>query len=119
MLLHAYLDEGQNEIIPWSFDIEHIFPKKWQNTNYHGWNYNDAQAYLDRFGNKIILEKKLNIQAGNGYFGIKKNKYSASKFATVLRLSSYPKNDWTKDDIENREKIFIDDLINFFEPYLP
>ena len=40
---------------------EHIFPKKWQTTNYNGWDEKDAQAYLDCFGNKIVFEKKLNI----------------------------------------------------------
>ena len=56
-------------------DIEHIFPKKWQDTNYNGWTKIDADLYLDRFGNKTVFEKKLNIQAGNGYFGVKKQKY--------------------------------------------
>ena len=63
----------------------------------------------------MIFEKKLNIQAGNGYFGIKKLKYADSKIAVVKELSNYTKNDWVKDDIEDREIFFKKDLITFFK----
>jgi hypothetical protein len=118
LLLDAYLNENQKELIPETFDIEHIFPKKWQDTNYNGWNIDDAALYLDRFGNKIVFEKRLNIQAGNGYFGVKKAKYNLSKIACVLDLSSYPKNDWVKVDIEEREIKFKSNLITFFKEQL-
>lgn len=39
-------------------------------------------GYLDRLGNKIAIEKKLNIQASNGYFGQKKSLYN--KYNPVL-----------------------------------
>lgn len=118
LLLDAYLNQNQADKIIETFDIEHIFPKKWQDTNYNGWNKEDADIYLDRFGNKIVLEKKLNIQAGNGYFGIKKSKYGQSKIATVLKLSNYHKNDWTKTDIEEREIEFKENIIAFFKKNL-
>lgn len=118
LLLDAYLNINQKDLIPEIFDIEHIFPKKWQDTNYNGWNEEDAQYYLDKFGNKIIFEKKLNIQAGNGYFGVKKQKYSLSKIATVRDLSTYENNDWGKEDIEKREDLFKTKLISFFEDQL-
>jgi uncharacterized protein with ParB-like and HNH nuclease domain len=115
MLLDAYLTPEQIDLIPDTFEVEHIFPKKWQDTNYNGWEEKDAQAYLDRFGNKIVFEKKLNIQAGNGYFGKKKEKYSLSKIAVVKKLAEYPKHDWMKEDIELREERFKQNLINFFK----
>jgi uncharacterized protein with ParB-like and HNH nuclease domain len=118
LLLDAYLHSNQTDLIPDTFDIEHIFPKKWQDTNYNGWNIDDAALYLDHFGNKIVFEKKLNIQAGNGYFGVKKQKYSLSKIACVLDLSEYCKNDWVKDDIELRETNFKLNLIGFFKEHL-
>lgn len=118
LLLDAYLNSHQVDLIPETFEIEHIFPKKWQDTNYNGWNIDDAQLYLDRFGNKIVLEKKLNIQAGNGYFGIKKVKYSISKIASVLELSNYSKRDWVKEDIEKRELTFKTNIIDFFKEQL-
>lgn len=118
LLLDAYLHPEQIELIPDTCDIEHIFPKKWQDANYNGWNIEDALAYLDRFGNKIIFEKKLNIQAGNGYFGVKKQKYKISKIANVLELSNYFKNDWVKLDIEERENKFKDTILKFFKENL-
>jgi len=118
LLLEAYLHPKQTEYIPVTFDIEHIFPKKWQNTNYNGWSLEEANQYLGRFGNKIVFEKKLNIQAGNGYFGIKKQKYRLSKIATVLDLADYHKNDWIKSDIEVRETKFKENIIDFFKTNL-
>ncbi len=118
LLLNAYLHPNQDGKISDKADIEHIFPKKWQDTNYNGWTIEDAHAYLDRFGNKIILEKKLNIQAGNGYFGIKKQKYKDSEIAIARELANYPKNDWVKTDIEEREVEFKDKIVDFFKSNL-
>lgn len=118
LLLDAYLNPDQTELVPENFEIEHIFPRKWQNTNYNGWNFADASRYLDRFGNKIVFEKKLNIQAGNGYFGIKKQKYGLSEIASVKELSRYAKDDWIKDDIELREENLKTGLIKFFKEQL-
>lgn len=120
ILLHSYLyaAEEQKELFDNDIEIEHIFPKKWQDTNYNGWLYADAESYLERLGNKIPFEKKLNIQAGNGYFGAKKVKYSDSSVYEVQRLGKYHKNDWIKDDIEEREKSMIDRLITFFKENL-
>jgi len=115
LLLDAYLHPNQEGVIPETFDIEHIFPKKWQNTNYNGWSKEEANDYLDNFGNKIVLEKKLNVQAGNNYFGTKKQKYSLSKIASVIELSNYQNDDWVKSDIENREKRFSEAIISFFK----
>lgn len=120
ILLHSYLyaDGKQKELFDNDIEIEHIFPKKWQDTNYNGWLYAEAESYLERLGNKIPFEKKLNIQAGNGYFGAKKVKYSDSSVYEVQRLGKYHKNDWIKDDIEEREKSMIDRLITFFKENL-
>lgn len=118
ILLQAYQNSKQITIIPNNFEIEHIFPRIWQDTNYHGWNKEDAAEYLEKFGNKVCIEKKVNIQAGNGYFGKKKEKYSNSKIAEVLDLSNYSKNDWVKDDIEKREENFVTVLLKFFKDNL-
>ena len=118
LLLYAYLNPEQTKPIPNSFHIEHIFPKKWQNTNYNGWTKEDANLYLDRFGNKTVIEKKLNIQAGNGYFRAKKEKYDISGIATVQELAKYPKDDWIQSDIENREAKFKQTLMDFFKKNL-
>jgi len=114
ILLHAYQNPKQLTIIPSNFEVEHIFPRIWQNTNYNGWEKKDADEYLEKFGNKVAIEKKVNIQAGNGYFGKKKGKYSNSKIGDVLDLSTYSINDWVKNDIETKEVNFINVLLRFF-----
>ena len=120
ILLHSYLyaGENQNELFDNDVEIEHILPKKWQETNYNGWLYEDAEQYLEKLGNKIPFEKRLNIQAGNGYFGIKKEKYEESKVYEVKNLAKYYKNDWVKEDIEKREGELIDVLTKFFNENL-
>lgn len=118
ILLQAYQNPDQSTIIPNDFEIEHIFPRIWQDTNYLGWNKEGADEYLEKFGNKAAIEKKVNIQAGNGYFGKKKEKYKNSKIAEVLDLSNYSKNDWVIEDIEKRDKIFTTVLLKFFKENL-
>ncbi|CAD5960817.1 MULTISPECIES: DUF262 domain-containing protein [Planktothrix] len=118
ILLHAYLNPNQIELIESNFEIEHIFPRVWQAANYNGWNHEDAKVYLERYGNKVAIGKKLNIQAGNGYFGQKKNKYKDSPIANVNDLSKYPSDDWVKTDIEAREKLFLESIVGFFHSNL-
>ncbi|MCD8288157.1 MAG: DUF262 domain-containing HNH endonuclease family protein [Porphyromonadaceae bacterium] len=114
LLLNAYLFDGKQTLIKGKPEIEHIFPQSWQETNYNGWDKSDAEKYLDMFGNKIVFEKRLNIQAGNGYFGRKKQKYAESKIIEVQALSKTSKNDWIKADIEKRNEEMIDRLYAFF-----
>jgi len=108
LLLDAYLNPAQTSLLPDSMEIEHIFPKKWQTTNYNGWNEDAAQTHLEMLGNKVVFEKRLNIQAGNGYFGRKKEKYAASKVANVRDLAQLTQVDWSQTDIEQRD----DEIIN-------
>jgi hypothetical protein len=118
LLLDAYLHPSQKALLSEKCQIEHIFPKKWQNTNYYGWDEKDAKDYLQMWGNKVIIEKKVNIQAGNGYFGKKKIKYQESLIARVLDLAKYPNDDWVKENIEARESEFRKRLIDFFKEQL-
>jgi hypothetical protein len=103
LLLDAYLDKDQNELIQKKCQIEHIFPRKYQD-NYHNWSEEDAQNYLERLGNKVVFERQLNIQANNKYFENKKERYCQSDIASVRALGSLSQNDWDKKDIENRDK---------------
>ncbi|MCL1999166.1 MAG: DUF262 domain-containing HNH endonuclease family protein [Turicibacter sp.] len=112
LLLHAYLNPKQTAVLPKDFQVEHILPRKWQNTNYNGWTQKQAAEYLEKFGNKVIFERKLNIQAGNGYFGRKKERYGESRIADVRELTSL--DDFTVENIEVREKAFQGRLLQFF-----
>ena len=64
------------------------------------------------------MEKKLNTQAGNGYFGNKKIKYVQSSISDVYDLGNSAEQDWTKENIEKRENNFINRIITYFEAQL-
>ena len=124
ILLKAYLNKKQKTIIR-DIHIEHIFPKKWQNTSYKGWNKSDADEYLDKYGNKVPLEYKLNILAGNKYFGEKKKiylgenpDYEKSKVMDIIDIANTDKSDWNQEDIKKRDKEFINIIYNFFKESL-
>lgn len=119
LLLNTYLFDDSQSLIIGKSEIEHIFPQSWQNTNYNGWNKLEAETHLNMLGNKIIFEKRLNIQAGNNYFGKKKEKYKESKIKEVQSLSQMSQNDWLKEDIENRNSEIIERLYAFFLKNLP
>lgn len=115
--LYMYIKYPEQEII--YGEIEHIFPQttKWRKT-YTGWDKEEAKPFIDSIGNKIWLEKKLNIKASNGYFDEKKEKYKESRFLEVKALSEYPKNDWLKEDIIQRGNEIYETLRKFFEENL-
>lgn len=45
---------------------------------------------------------------------IKKIEYAKSKIEVVKELANYPKDEWLKEDIIEREEQIKDDLIKFF-----
>lgn len=75
----AYLK--QNELLPFDFELEleHIFPRKWDNNylaNTLGFTDEKVKECIWNIGNLTPLEKKLNIRAGNGYFSQKNKRIS-------------------------------------------
>ena len=97
-------------------EIEHIFPKTTQwRSSYTGWSKEEAQPYIESIGNKMWLEKRLNIYASNNYFDDKKEKYKKSNFLEAQELSQSAKNDWLKQDIELRNEEIYKRLRKFFE----
>ena len=99
----AYLDNAQKELLPISWEIEHIFPQKWQ-TNYFTNIPDDViRDKIEHIGNKLPFEKKLNIIAGNGYFGKKKEAYKKSVIAVTKRMADSPIQEWSLDDITERD----------------
>lgn len=96
-------------------EIEHIFPKTTQwRSSYTGWDKDEAKPFVESIGNKIWLEKRLNIKASNNYFDDKKDKYAKSKFLEAQKLAKLPQNDWLKEDIEKRKEEIYTRLRDFF-----
>ena len=111
MLLKTLAYEQQNELLPAKWEIEHIFPQKWQ-TNY----FSDApdsiiKEKIEHIGNKLPFEKKLNIVAGNGYFGKKKKEYAESKIAITNTFGTSDVQDWDMDSIMKRDIRISDEII--------
>jgi hypothetical protein len=113
LYLHAYLNPRQEGLLPKVHETEHILPKKWQNTTYNKWTKAKADKYMDYYGNKVIIEKKLNIIAGNGYFAEKKMRYRMSEIADVLDLCEIEGEDWSSKDVDDREDAFIRRISDF------
>lgn len=112
MLLKTLAYEQQDELLPPKWEIEHIFPQKWQ-TNYFP-NESDAtvKEKIEHIGNKLPFEKKLNIVAGNGYFGKKKKEYTASTIAITKALGTSDVADWNMDSIMKRDIRVSDEIIS-------
>jgi hypothetical protein len=99
------------------FDLKHIFPSKRQQMEH---SLSDENS-LDLLGNKILLEKSINIRASDYRFEDKKKIYSGevrrgknkekSKVAEIDRIIAYDKFD--EDDIKDRNKLILDAFFAF------
>lgn len=113
----AYMDSEQDGLLPPAWEIEHIFPQKWQ-TNYFTDIPDDViRDKIEHIGNKLPFEKKLNIVAGNGYFGKKKESYAKSRIAVTKRMSVSPIREWSLDDITERDVKTADQLLQLIDQW--
>lgn len=111
MILKVLAYEQQGELLPAKWEIEHIFPQKWQ-TNY----FLDApdaaiKEKIEHIGNKLPFEKKLNIVAGNGYFKKKRKEYAASKIKITHAMGTSEVQDWDLESITKRDIRISDDIM--------
>ncbi len=111
MLLKTLAYEQQDELLPAKWEIEHIFPQKWQTNYFPDESDETIKEKIEHIGNKLPFEKKLNIVAGNGYFGKKKKEYTASKIAITKTLGTSDITDWNMDSIMKRDIRISDEII--------
>lgn len=103
--LLAYQDDAQTDLLPSYWEIEHVFPQTWD-SKYYNLDEEEANDKLEHLGNKLPLEKKLNISASNNYFDKKKSKYKDSKIAICQNLSKSGLEEWgLKNITENDQKV--------------
>lgn len=112
----AYLDPDQHELIPEKWEIEHIFPQKWENTNFPELADAEVCERIEHLGNKTALEKKLNIQASNGFFSRKRREYEKSAIAATRRIAEQH-TEWSVDDILERDEQLIDLISNTLQEW--
>lgn len=104
MLLKTLAYEKQDDLLPARWEIEHILPKDWKNMYFP--NVQDAivDEKIEHIGNKLPFEKRLNIQASNGFFSKKKQQYSASNIAITKAMGTSDMMDWNLDSITERDE---------------
>lgn len=123
--LDFYLDEEPSKI-----NIEHIMPKSGNNVPDYMNNLSveEYSDYLEKLGNKILLERKININLSDDPFKIKKYAsintvrngskstdlgYKNSCYAIAKDLCNYKNDTWTSEDIENATNKCVCRIYNF------
>jgi len=106
-------------------NIEHIMPASGHNIETirqdAGIKTKDEFVSLaNKLGNKILLEEDINKSISNDWFKTKKQKsitdktgYKDSKYNIARALVNYPKDKWTKDDIDDATLKVIERIVNF------
>lgn len=119
---YAYTFKEQKLPSPSSsgFDIEHIYAKERHNKEYKLLNSDKLEA----LGNKILLEKTINIRASDFRFEDKKKYYLGYENARGKKLSGSmivefqhltQLKDFTENDICKRNKLIHDKFIKYLE----
>lgn len=116
MLLKIYAYEFQDTLLPEHWEIEHIFPRRWQ-TNYFPDDVPESviREKIEHIGNKTPFEKKLNIVAGNGYFGKKKKEYAKSEIAVTKAIGTSSEADWNMESITKRDIRVSDTIVSILK----
>lgn len=109
----AYASDDQASLLPEKWEVEHILPRKYQD-NYFNCDAKEAEKKIEHIGNKLPFEKRLNIVAGNGYFGKKKSQYLQSGIAIVKNFGT-DHGDWGLDDIIRRDQRVADIVVRKIE----
>lgn len=111
MLLKILAYEHQDKLLPSKWEIEHIFPQKWQTNYFPDVPNSIIKEKIEHIGNKLPFEKKFNIVAGNGYFGKKKKEYSASEIEITKAMGINDVQEWNLDSIIERDIRVSDTII--------
>jgi len=112
---------NKNQLLPsfieTTFQIEHIFAKKRQENDSRLKNIKN----LESIGNKVLLEREINIRASDYRFADKIKFYEGykgiyEKGTIIEELKLLSKNpDFVEQDIENRKKKIIDNFIVYLK----
>ena len=113
MLLKILAYQKQDSLLPDKWEIEHIFPQKWQPTYFSNHSTDEINEKIEHLGNKVPFEKKLNIIASNGYFDKKKEEYAKSSIQIVKGLIAYG-HEWNLDSIAERDVRVTDAIMGLF-----
>jgi len=119
------ISKGKSFDFAENVNIEHIMPASGRNITTIQkdagiTNKEEFNGIVNRLGNKILLEEDINKSIGNEWFKTKKQNsintksgYKDSRYAIALALISYPKDTWTKDDIDTATKKAVERIVKF------
>ena len=116
MILKIIAYQHQSELLPEKWQIEHILPQKWQSSYFPTNSDSEVKELVEHIGNKIPIEKKINIIASNGYFAKKKESYKKSKVGILLELSQ-SNNNWGLDEIRERDIRISDEFVRILNEW--
>lgn len=116
-------DLDKLEILP-TTEIEHIMPQSGEKykdiPEDAGLTDDEFELYLNKLGNKILLEANINKHISNNWFRQKKTKkiseksgYKNSHFPIARSLVNYPSNMWKKEDIDKATEEAANRICNF------
>lgn len=117
MLLKILAYQEQDTLLPNNWEIEHIFPQKWQDNYFTDVSEITIKEKIEYIGNKVPFEKKLNIIAGNGYFGKKKKEYLLSNISITKKLGTLEIDEWNLDSIMTRNIRILDSVKNILSQW--
>lgn len=124
VLLNSSLNSKQNREdygkgLQGKYHIEHILPREYH--HYDNWTSEQHKISINKIGNLMPLEQKINIKASNEFFlrkveGHKEGEgYKDSKFQDALDLAQKDPAHWYPEDLEKRHAEALKRLRKFFD----
>ena len=109
--------------LAYKYELEHLMPQKWEeNWAEIGINKDNAKTLIYQIGNMTLLNGSLNASMSNAKWAIKLNgdgskKNCINKCADLLitRDDIINKQEWKKDEIENRTKNLIKEFFEIWD----
>ena len=130
LFLYAYIySKFKEDINASDLEVEHILPKEWQNMDVSDFDEESHKKYVEKIGNKILLDKKSNIKCSNNFFAKKQEIYKKiydkgynlkevydlgiKEHSVLKKKEENKRNILEKKDIDNREKEIYKNLNSF------
>lgn len=96
-----------------SCQVEHVLPHRWGGGYGADWTDDLHAEYIEKIGNKIPLEWKINIRAGANFFERKQERYKDSKVQDAFDLAS-DETLWKPSDVDRWQKKSLNRFRDFF-----
>ncbi|WP_322935862.1 DUF1524 domain-containing protein [Mycoplasmopsis felis] len=106
--LIAYSSNKQNKLLPQDWEIEHIIPQRWTKENHID------KKIIEMIGNKLPLEKKINVLSSDNILQFKFNNYKKSEIGIVHNFmqENNTLNSWYIENLKDRSKIISEFIYN-------